>query len=120
MPFSNGTRVSDDGRVRTNAVANTYVPIATDVFIGGCLHDSVGNMYHTVNANAGASDVFINGIRHTANGVRYTDNAASDIPWPEGFTIDIDGRQKTVNAAQTLFIRGIGRNISGRMAIQAA
>jgi len=118
---SNGTRVADDGRVRTNAVANTYVPIGTDVYINGTLHDSVGNMYITVGANQG-SDILINGIRHTVNGVRVTQDAAgSIIAWPEGFNVETDGRQGTVTGVQANFIRGIGRSTStARMSILAA
>ena len=116
---SNGTRVSDTGQVRTNLVAVGYVPIGSDVHINGTLHDNAGNMYHTNDANAGASDVFINGIRHTNVGVRYTDDTGKAISWPEAFTVATDGRQGTI-AGSAIFLRGISRNLGGRMTILAA
>jgi len=116
---SNGTRVSDSGEVRTNAVVNTYAPIATDVFVNGTLHDAAGNMYITVGANQGA-DILINGIRHTTNGVRVTNTASKANLWPEGFTTGDDGRQGLIAGIQTNFVRGIGRSNDGRMSFLAA
>jgi len=121
MPFSNGTRITDEGEVRTNAVANNYDPIATDVFLRGTLHDNDGNMYITIGINQ-VSDVFINAIRHTVNGVRVTADAPQAIVgFPEGFNVGVDGRQGTVTGEQANFIRGIGRSTStARMSILAA
>lgn len=123
MPFSNGTFIDDDGRVQSLAVANSYVPIAGDVFINGTLHrSSDGAMYHTVGALLGASDVFINGILHTSNGVRYSVNGSGVNDWPEGFATDVNGRQcnRTIQIGSAS-IRGIARQITTRrMNIQAA
>ena len=117
---SNGTRVDDDGRVRTKTVTLPYTILAGEVHINGTQHTAAGDMIVTVDANVGASDVFINGVRHTDAGVRYTDVATKANDWPEGFTMGDDGRQGIIAAVQTLFIRGIARNSAGQMSHLAA
>ena len=117
--MSNGITVDEGGRVQCeDAVGAGYVPIATDVSINGWLVNGLtGGPYYTQDANAGATDVLINGIRHTANGVRYFDTAVKPNTWPEGFATGDDGRQGVIDGNGTSFIRGIGRTSDGRMSV---
>ena len=73
MPFSGGINIDNDGVVQTNAVARTYVPLATDFYVEGTLVNTDGDVYTTTDAPQ-AGDPYINGIRHTLNGVRYINN----------------------------------------------
>lgn len=117
--MSNGINVDSGGRVQlSDEVAAAYTPVATDVYINGWLVDGItGNPYYTTDANLGVSDVFINGIRHTVNGVRYFDEAVKANKWPEGFAVGNDGRQGILDANGTTFIRGIGRGSDGLMSV---
>ena len=117
MFFSNGTLLSNAGELQNNLVAAAYVPIATDVHINGTLHDLNGRMYTTVDANIGASDVFINGVRHSDAGVRYFDQVGPFVDWPEGFAVTVDGRQSAVGGDQTNFIHGITVNGAGGIGV---
>lgn len=117
MPFINGTLVNDAGIVQNNLVAATYIPLASDVYINGTLHDNGGRMYTTVDPNQGATDVFINGIRHTDLGVRYLDVTGPFISWPEGFAVTVDGRQSAVTGPQVDYIRGITVTGGGGMSV---
>jgi len=117
MLFSNGTQITVNGEVRTEGVPASYLPISTDVHINGTLHDAAGFMYTTLDPNIGASDVFINGVRHSKDGVRYFDVAGPFISWPEGFAVTVDGRQSAQESIENFFIRGIARSVTGQMSV---
>ncbi len=113
-----GLNVDEGGRLAlSDEVGPGYSPLATDVHINGWLVDSLtGRPYYTTQANAGATDVFINGIRHSATGVRYLDVGVNANAWPEGLTVGDDGRLGVVDTGPGLFfIRGQGRNAAGSM-----
>ncbi len=119
MFFSNGSLLNNEGELQNTLVSAGYGPLATDVRINGTLHDINGRMYTTVDANQGATDVLINGIRHTNQGVRYFDQVGPFIPYPEGFSVtDSDGRQSAVGGGQgTSFIHGIAVNGAGGICV---
>jgi hypothetical protein len=118
MFFSNGSLLSNEGELQNTLVSAGYGPLATDVRINGTLHDIDGRMYTTVDANQGATDVLINGIRHTNQGVRYFDQVGPFLPYPEGFSVtDSDGRQSAVGGNQIHFVHGITVNGAGGIGV---
>jgi len=117
MFFSNGTLLSNEGELQNNLVLAGYGPLSTDVRINGTLHDINGRMYTTVDANQGATDVLINGIRHSNEGVRYFDQVGPFVDWPEGFAVTVDGRQSAVGGDQVNFIHGITVNGAGGIGV---
>jgi len=72
MASSGGTLLNNSGGVRSVAVLESHVVLATDVYIHGTLHRADGFMYVTTDVPvAEPTDVMIEGIRHVAaNGVR--------------------------------------------------
>lgn len=120
MAAQNGLNVDEGGRLAAEGVTVPYVLAGTDVYINGTLCQNDGTMIVTEDASLGAGDVFINGIRHTSNGVRYVDQAVKANSWPEGFTVGDDGRQGVFEGNGTFLLRGIGRLADGRMSIAIA
>ncbi len=117
MPFSNGQLVSTAGRLQTTIVVVPYTPLATDVRIRGELHSGAGVKYTTGQANAG-NDVFLNGLRHSIEGVLRIGSEVFAQHWPEGFGSGATGRgQQSPAGSPDAFIRGIGVLDSGTMMI---
>lgn len=117
MPFSNGSGLNADGRLQVNVVDAAYAPLATDVYINGVLHSAEGYM-KTVATPPVGGDVMINGLLHTVLGIRYAQFGVGPNDWPEGFNSDANGIQAMVGAAQSNFIRGIGRDDNGLMGVE--
>jgi len=90
MPFSNGTQINNEGQMQTLSVAEAYVPVVSDVFINGVLHDVNGVMYVS-NEVPSIPRQFINGILHTRDGVRYIAPPPAVNDYPEGFSTDANG-----------------------------
>lgn len=112
MPFSNGTQVNDQGQMQTLSVAQAYVPVASDVFINGVLHDVNGVMYVS-NEVPSITRQFINGILHTKDGVRYISSGPAVNDWPEGFRTDALGAMIVTDAftPPITFSRGIALSV---------
>jgi len=76
MPSSGGFLIDDQGEMQIRRVANTYTPLATDRFVNGSLVANDGTLYTTIGAVV-ADSPYINGVRHTPQGVRYERNLGS-------------------------------------------
>lgn len=123
MPAINGTEYTDDGRMEIHNEALPYVPAIDDVWINGTLHHGDhGHMIVSGSAFEGATDVFINGYRHTQHGVRYIMiPPAVDGHWVEGFSVEADaanaGRMPIEGAAAVTSSRGAGRIATGETCV---
>jgi hypothetical protein len=124
MPFLNGTDFTDDGRMEIHNEALPYTPAPEDVYINGTLHHGThGHMIVSGSAFEGATDVFINGYRHTQFGVRYIQIPPAVSPgWVEGFSVETDpaaaGRMPIQGAAAVTSSRGAGRIATGETCVE--
>jgi hypothetical protein len=101
-----------------------YTPAPEDVYINGTLHHGThGHMIVSGSAFEGATDVFINGYRHTQFGVRYIQIPPAVSPgWVEGFSVETDpaaaGRMPIQGAAAVTSSRGAGRIATGETCVE--
>ncbi len=114
--FSHGTTVDINGAVHAVSVVASFGGGVGDAFLAGTRHTVNGAMYVTFDAPVGG-DFYINGLLHTTTGIRYVINAIALNKWPEGFSADNTGEGGTTTILGGFYIRGIKRNIDGRMVI---
>lgn len=123
MPSINGTAYTDAGEMEVHNEALPYVPAVDDVYINGTLHHGDhGHMIVSGSAFEGATDVFINGYRHTQFGVRYIQLGPAVVPgWVEGFSIEATpagaGRMPIEGAPAVTSSRGAGRIATGEVCV---
>lgn len=124
MPDINGTSFTDDGRMEIHNESLPYLPAGDDVWINGTLHHGDhGHMIVSGSAFEGATDVFINGYRHTQHGVRYIMIPPAVSPYyVEGFQIETSpanaGRMPIEGAAAVTSSRGAGRIATGESCVE--
>ena len=113
---SDGTLLDDDGAVVCLYVAEGAAEVAGDVYINGTRHTADGIMYCTSDAPTVARQ-YINGILHTATGIRYVDfTPTGTLSFVEGLAVQSDGDQiQTIAPANPSSIKGIARDSNGAM-----
>ena len=118
--YVEGTLVDGNGVVQIKYVDKNYSPISSDVYILGTLHRNDGTMYCTTSGALHATDVKINGIRHTDEGVRHVHSPSpvtENNQVSKGFLVSNQELQNVKTTVSGTIEHGILRNAAEEMIV---